>query len=871
MTRRQNVSNVVPRMMVLSAVRRFVGFVAAALVVALCAGAVAGYLAIQGLNLSLLRRAASFVGTLTAGQRVERLKLDVNANPATSELSVTATVNVRATAGERSRLYFLLNDGLRIRSAQRTLNSGVSVPLRTYQAAVLAVVVLDPPLQKDETTELVFDYAGKLDLTRLGEAGDRSGKEFILGPEAFWYPLDGESFFDADVQVTTPKPFVVAYNGVPIDESERGLLRRVHWRSERPVSGLSLIAGDYRLDEREADGVTLRLYQASDVQLDTNATLDRMERARQLLVERLGPSGFRRTTIFATRAIRRGFNDGTGLIGLSLRYFRQSDQGFALIAHEMAHDWWGGTVAGHWLSGQSGGQWIVEGMAEFSSLAVAETEYGPRAMQQRLPQEFFDPQRQRAVSSMTVLDNLLDEEVARDTIYRKGSYVATLLRRQLGDDAMFQGLREFLQKHRFSHATDGELQAALEGDTPGKLEPFFADWLRSAKLLDLSIEPKSPSEVTIANLGKVTAPAAVDVLITFKDGAEPEHRTVAVGDTLGIDANTASISLDPQLIWPDVTRENNRFPRREDPLALAVSAKGTIAVARGSLLPWERAAIDLPSGDPSQRHSWTLERGLVQVPTWDAGGQALVASVSDPDAPWPSIVVLSSTGARRELGHGTSPAITPNGEVWAGQGDKLVHFDAQGVAEPIVQRARRVLDQPWPSPDGEAVAYTSSLGNSLDLRLRSHGDDRVLLSWDRDRLSCRWATDAKRLYCLIGGQADWQIWEIAIDGSAVRVLVREATAIGDLAVSPDGKRLAFTAAEQSSYPETRRELYVLQLDTRSVATFDAPAQDLSRLVWNGDDQILVIASEAEPLSYPARRSVLALSPSEGHFVEWTAH
>ena len=648
--------------------------------------------------------------------------------------------------------------------------------------------------------------------------------------------MTSQSFFNADVTVTLPASMTVVNNGTGTEQFDRGNSRQTHWTSDRPVAGLALVAGQYTLSTKDADGITYRLYLPPDVQLDAARVLGLMSDAHRTLQDRYGASGFRQMTLFVDRSLRRGFNDGSGLMGLSIRYFRTGDYGFATIAHEIAHNWWGSTVAEKWLAPGTGGEWIVEGFAEFSSVVAAEAEYGAEALVRRRGEEFFDPDRHGVIAQMSVLDNVVAESTARDTIYRKGAYVALMLRHQLGDDAYFSGLRQFLERFKYQQATDRDLQQVLQENTQQDLEPFFADWVRSDHLADLSLDANNQSEVTVSNLGSAAVGGDLELWRFGKaNGAEPQRTTVHLGDHLSLAAEGEYAVLDPLLVWADMQRENNRYPRAPAPLYVTASARGDLAVTRGEIFPWVRASIAQIAPDGRTLHTWDFTRGLADPPSWAPDGSRLIASYSESPDSLPAIVTLAAEGAQRTIGHGITPAAAADGGIYAASHDRLVRFDPGGTETTVVQRRGESLERPVPSPDAARIVYTAAHGNHVELRLvnRDGSDDRPLLSWDRDRMLYRWSPDGAHLYAIVGGNWDWQVWDIPLGSGSTATLAAGAAAISDLALSPDGTQLAFTAAPELDYPNNRCRLYVLQLGDRSVRTIDIPDADLGQLTWVG--------------------------------------
>ena len=818
--------------------RRGLFLLSVLVLIALLATAFAAYLAATGRSLPLLRNVVAKLGVLVQSQRTDQMTLDVRVMPDSRRLAGTATLTVRSLADGRQRFYFLLNDGLRLHNVRVAGVKGRAQSPSAYQLWLLTVVDIGAPVAKDATVQLTFDYDGPITSVFGVARSTVNAQQVLLNVDAFWYPSDLQSFFTADVTLTVPTSMTVVHNGARATRIERGDVQLVHWTSDRPIAGLALVAGSYELTSKQSDGITYRLYLPHGMQLDRARLLDTMATANHTLDERYGPSGFKQITMFVDDTFQRAFNDGSGVVGMALRYLRTGDYGFGITAHEIAHNWWGGTVAEKWLAPGTGGEWIVEGFAEFSSLVAAEAVYGRDALTRRLAGEFFDPARQGIIANMSVLDNALAEARARDTIYRKGAYVAFMLRGVLGDETYFRALHQFLERFRFQHATDHDLQQVLQQATAQDLTPYFTDWVRSDKLADLSLDSASGSDLTVNNIGAAVIPGKIDLWKFKKSGAAPVHSTVQIGEKVPLEPDTDYAVLDPQLDWADVQRANNRYPRRNDPVYLASSSRHEIAITRGEAFPWVRSAVSSVDADGRTLHTWDLTRGLAAPPVWSPDAARIIVSHSTADTAFPAVVTLASDGAQRTLGDGNAPMGGADGTIVVARGDRIVRLRADGAETTVVQRCGEVLDAPLPSPNGQQLLYTAARNGRQELRvIRQDGtDDRLVLSHDRDRVLCRWSPDGAQIYAIVGGDWDWRIWQIPLGAEAMQTLATSAAAITDVAVSPTGTDLAFTAAPMLDYPNNRRQLYIMNLSDRRVHPIDVPQADLSSLTASPTSQ-----------------------------------
>jgi aminopeptidase N len=75
-----------------------------------------------------------------------------------------------------------------------------------------------------------------------------------------------------------------------------------------------------------------------------------------------------------------------------------------------------------------------------------------------------------------------DSRALRSIIYNKSAVVLHMLRRYIGDEAFFQGLRLFYSDWRFRKAGTDDLERAFQAVTAQPLEKFFDQWIRGFTL-----------------------------------------------------------------------------------------------------------------------------------------------------------------------------------------------------------------------------------------------------------------------------------------------------------------------------------------------------------------------------------------------------
>ncbi len=828
------------------------------LVLAIAIGMFLLHSAATGKNLPMLRSLVGGVGRVISGQRTEQLDLQVRIRPDARELGGVAHLEVRATA-PRGRVYFLLNDGLRVRRVWAERPSGAQIEMPFYRVWLFVVIDLPQTLAADEAARIGIEYGGRLSGGSLGiTSGTIEPDDVLLSAYDFWYPSDLQSFFTATVEATVPARLTVVHNGEEQGRDMRGDSVTVRWTTARPVPGFALVAGHYREFQR-AGARRYRLFLPAGVDLDAERLLSSLAAAEGSLTDRYGPSGFPQVTLVVRRGLDRAFNDGSGLLAIAPRHFRRGDYGFATIAHEVAHDWWGGTVAERWLQPATGGEWIVEGVAEFSSLIAVREELGQAALVEHLRRQFYDPTTAGVLAQMSALDNGLNPN-ARATIYDKGAYVTFMLARLMGEDEFFIAMRELLDKFRYQQITDRDVEGVLKNHSQADVGGFMDTWVRSTAYLDLALDPQD-GNAAIHNLGTATPPSEVSVW-RFPTEGEPERETVAPGASASL-GSAARLVLDPLLAAADMYRDNNVLPRWPNPRAVARSSRGELLVVYGEPCSWCPARVTQMAANGQSVRSWEFDRGMDGDPAWSVDGTRILAFEKDRTG-LVGVTVLNATDGGRQAAGPASAATAAADWIVVARGDRLVQIKGGGRETTLVQQRGAEMKVPLSSPDGAQIAYVAQRPREMDLRVMDAAgtNDRLLITWQPGEVKWVWSADASRLFVVLPGDWDWHLWEIPIQGAAPRVIVKEAASIPDLAAARDGTRIAFTAAPTIDYGAEHHEVFVVEHTTNKVQRIRLADADVQGLAWLDDETVVVVASDPTTPALPAHRELRRLSLSD---------
>ncbi len=152
----------------------------------------------------------------------------------------------------------------------------------------------------------------------------------------------------------------------------------------------------------------------------------------------------------------------------------------SLLAHELAHQWWGNSVTcREWTH-----FWLNEGFATFMAAAYREHRFGREvylrdvdAMRTRY-ERIRDAGRDRSLVFPNWDSPTADD---RTLVYQKGGYVLHLLRQALGDQQFWSGIRYYTKTYLGRSVTTDDFRRAMEEATGRDLGAFFTEWVYAAR------------------------------------------------------------------------------------------------------------------------------------------------------------------------------------------------------------------------------------------------------------------------------------------------------------------------------------------------------------------------------------------------------
>ena len=147
-----------------------------------------------------------------------------------------------------------------------------------------------------------------------------------------------------------------------------------------------------------------------------------------------------------------------------------------LIAHELAHQWWGvGVACQDWTD-----FWLNEGIATFMADTFLEFQYGKArytAEMERSKKAYEDAKAAGKDRPLSFTGWKTPQEASGPIPYHKGAWVMHLLRQKLGEYKFWKGMEIYTGMYWGKTAKSSDLQGVMEAISGMDLKDFFNEWV----------------------------------------------------------------------------------------------------------------------------------------------------------------------------------------------------------------------------------------------------------------------------------------------------------------------------------------------------------------------------------------------------------
>ncbi|MDM7916406.1 MAG: M1 family metallopeptidase, partial [Candidatus Eisenbacteria bacterium] len=418
-----------------------------------------------------------------------RLAIDIDFDSRTIEAS--ARHRFLATA-PLDTLVLDLTDSLAVDAVLRS-----DRPLAFSHAGGLLSIALAPPLSPGDTGSVTVLYHGRPPRTALlGFAfetrDDGSPGAYTLsepdGASSWWPCKDVPSDkMTATIDLTVPDTLWAGSNGRLVSDEVAAGRRRQVWRESHPIAPylVSIACTNYaRFGGTfvSQDGIEMPLLFLAwpEDSADAAASWGRTAAMLAAFEDRFGPYPFLSEKYGMAEFSWGGAMEHQTLSSMGAYSIDGTDGNDWIVAHEMAHQWWGDDVT----CADFDHIWLNEGFARYAEAIWFESQGGIEAYRDWM-RRMWRPSFPGAIVPPDYLFN--------STVYLKGAWVLHMLRGILGDEAFFDVLSLYRSRHSGGAATTEDLIRAAETVAGRSLRWFFDPWIygtgRPAYLTSWTTDP----------------------------------------------------------------------------------------------------------------------------------------------------------------------------------------------------------------------------------------------------------------------------------------------------------------------------------------------------------------------------------------------
>lgn len=424
---------------------------------------------------------------------IQHYRYEISLEDGTDTITGRATVSVKfLTQTDRLSL-----DLVSLKSGKGMIISGVSStgkPVEAYHRNDSLVIPLQRKMQAGEEAVFIITYKG-IPADGLIISKNKFGHRTFFADNwpnraRNWIPCVDDPADKASVEfiVTAPAHYQVVSNGLQVEETNLpGNKKLMHWKEEVPLPTKVMVIGvaDFAVYAAGAIGcipVTNWVFPENREQSfkDYAPATDILN----FFSGYIAPYPYKKLANVQSKTIFGGMENASAIF-----YFENSVDGRqqqeGLIAHEIAHQWFGDMATEKSFAHL----WLSEGFATYFTILYMEKKYGAdtaallRAEDRRQIIDFAKTSGKPVVDSISPYMSLLNANS-----YQKGGWILHMLRRELGDAVFQKGIQAYYTMYAGKNADTRDLQAVLEKVSGKNLAVFFQQWLYTPGIPRLTIQ-----------------------------------------------------------------------------------------------------------------------------------------------------------------------------------------------------------------------------------------------------------------------------------------------------------------------------------------------------------------------------------------------
>ncbi|WKN30694.1 M1 family metallopeptidase [Porifericola rhodea] len=353
------------------------------------------------------------------------------------------------------------------------------------------IILLSSPLDPAYTGTLNISYEG-IPEDGLIIAENENGERTFFGDNwpnraRHWlsvvdHPEDKAS---CEFKITAPDHYKVIANGLLREESSLGRIHKedkkfTHWVCTQPIPTKVMVFGAARfavMHDQQWDGIPIQHWVYADSRKTGLDDFEPTANVLHFMSTTIGKYPYEKLANVESKTKYGGMENASNIF-YNQRLVDGNKNIEALIAHEIAHQWFGNAVTEKsWEH-----LWLSEGFATYLSHMYIESTYGVDSLRGLLKKDkervfaYYNKAPNSAVVDPTET-NLF--QYLNANAYQKGAWVLHMLRERIGDRAFKKGMQAYYKTYCHANADTEDFKKVMERVSGQNLSSFFKQWLHT--------------------------------------------------------------------------------------------------------------------------------------------------------------------------------------------------------------------------------------------------------------------------------------------------------------------------------------------------------------------------------------------------------
>ncbi|MGE0560424.1 MAG: M1 family metallopeptidase [Flavobacteriales bacterium] len=458
-------------------------------------------------------------------------KLDVKFNWGKTYLYGKAELTLKPYFFETNKL--VLNArGFDVNKVQLVAN-GTYSDLKYVYDGLLITIDLDKTYKRTDTLKIFVDYTSKPNELESGGSNAITSDKglYFINPDgsekdkpqqiwtqgetqsnSAWFPtIDSPNErCTGEIAITVEEKYKTLSNGILTHQEINGNGTRTDfWEMNQPHAPylFMMAIGEFAVVKDKWRNIEVDYYVEKDYEDDATAIFGLTPEMLEFYSKRLGVEyPWKKYSQVVVRDYVSGAMENTtavihgDFVQQTKRELIDGSAGEDVIAHELFHHWFGDLVTCESWSNLP----LNESFATYGEYLWNEYKYGLDHADYGLQNDLnaYLQEAQNEQKDMVRFDYEAREDMFDAHTYQKGGRILHMLRNYLGDDAFFESLKYYLNKHQFTDVEMHEFRLACEDVTGKDLNWFFNQWFYASghPILNINYDYDDASKTQIVTI-----------------------------------------------------------------------------------------------------------------------------------------------------------------------------------------------------------------------------------------------------------------------------------------------------------------------------------------------------------------------------------